>query len=118
MSTKNKGGRPRRVDEEWARKVCIDAVVKKYGTLEEGIAAILEGKEERLKLLVWTHILGQPETQQKVKLSDHKGGELKDGILGAKTVVIEVVRTVHNENVKEDGSISDENNDSTRLPNT
>ena len=105
-------GRKRKVDEEWARKVCIDAVVKKYGSLEEGIQQVLSGQDEKIKLLVWTHILGQPEQAQKVKLSNSKGGELKDGVLNAKSIVVEVVRTVHNNTVNPDGTVSNENNHS------
>lgn len=105
-------GRKKRVDEEWARKVCIEAVIAKYETLEKGIEAILASSDERLKLLVWTHILGQPEQAQKVKLSNSKGGELKEGVLNAKTLVVEVVRTVHNNSVQPDGTIQDKDNHS------
>lgn len=108
-------GRKRKVDEEWARNICIDAVINKFGSVEEGIAIILAGKEERLKLFVWTHILGNVETTSKVKLAGHKGEKL-DNPMGGGKLIIEVVRTVHNKDTQDDGSTPNENDDSTRLP--
>lgn len=111
MSTKKKGGRPRKVDEQWARRVCMDAIIKKYGSIEAGIEVILSGKEERLKTFIWTHVLGTPPTEQKIKLSNSKGGDLEPGALGG-VLKVEVVRTIHNKDVPVDGN---KNDDSTRL---
>lgn len=108
-------GRKRKVDEDWARKVCMDAIILKYGSIEEGIQIILAGKEERLKLFIWTHVLGNTETSSKVKLSDHKGNKL-DNPLGGGKLIIEVVRTVHNKDTQDDGSTPNENDNSSRLP--
>jgi len=97
-------GRKKRVDEEWSRMICIKAVTAKYGSVEAGIEAILEGEEEKLKAIIWHHILGVPETKAKVKLSDSDGNKLENGIINDKgVIVVEVVRTVHNKDVKKDG---------------
>lgn len=102
-------GRKKRVDEEWARKTCIAAIEKLYGSVEEGIEHVLSSNDDKIKLFIWEHVLGIPETKTKVKLSDNKGGKLDSGLLGTK-LVVEVVRTIHNKDVDVN---ADKNNDRT-----
>jgi hypothetical protein len=93
-------GRKKRVDEEWSRKICIKSVEKLYGSVEAGIEHVLNGKDEKIKLFIWQHIMGVPETITKVKHSDNQGNKLEGGIINEKGIVtIEVVRTVHNKDV-------------------
>jgi hypothetical protein len=96
-------GRPKRVDEEFARKTCIAGIVAKYGSIEKGIEDILSGRDERLKLFIWQHVLGIPEATTKVKLSDNKGGKLPSNPLNGGVITVEVVRTVHNKDIPADG---------------
>lgn len=103
------GGRKRKVDEEWSRSVCINAITAKYGSVEEGIDAILSGTNERLQVIVWQHVLGVPETKGKVKLADSEGNQLQPGILSGDKIVVEVVRTVYNKDVPVDGQHKDDN---------
>lgn len=113
-------GRKTKVEEGWARKVCINAIINKFGSIEAGVEAILNGPasfDERLRLFIWQHVLGVPETVQKVKLSDSKGDQLKDGILGGGKIIVEVVRTEHNKSVSVDDITKGTNDDSSRLSN-
>jgi hypothetical protein len=92
-------GRKKRVDEEWSRKMCIAGLIKKYGSIEEGIETVLsEFGDSKVKLLIWQHVLGVPETISKVKLSDSKGNKLEGGLTPG-IITVNVVRTVHNKDV-------------------
>src|SRR3990172_119497 len=97
-------GRKKRVDEEWSRKMCMEGVVKLYGSIEAGIEAILKSiGDDKVKILIWQHILGVPETVVKQKHSDHKGNKLENG-LGVGVITVNVVRTIHNKDVPVDNS--------------
>lgn len=104
-----RSGRPRRVDEEFARKVCIKAIIEKYTSLEKGIEAILDSKDEKLKVFVWSHALGIPATESKLKVSNPDGSKIENPLITDGVITVNVVRTVHNKDIKADGSI---NNDS------
>ena len=93
-------GRKRRVDEEFARKICIKGIEAKYGTLEAGVSAIMDGKDEKLKLFVWSHAIGIPATESKVKVSNPDGSQLENPLLTNGVITVNVVRTIHNKDVK------------------
>src|SRR6185503_9752351 len=87
-------GRKKKVDEEKAQRMCAQAVINVYGSIEGGIETLLKGSDEKLKLFVWQHILGNPETKSKVKVSDPNGNPLPTAI------TVEVVRTIHNKDTE------------------
>jgi hypothetical protein len=108
-------GRPRDQDREKTKKAILQAIVNKWGSLEEGIKAQFEkGGNEKVQLLLWQHILGVPETEQKLKLSDSNGEPLDSPIIGGK-LIVEVVRTEHNKSVTVNASKDD---NSLRLSNS
>lgn len=105
-------GRKKKVDEEFARKIVMKAIIKKWGSLEAGVEAVMAGNDEKIKLFMWQHAFGVPEVKQKVKLSDSEGDKLQPGVIDGNILRVEVVRTVHNKDVQVNGS----DNNSSRLP--
>lgn len=53
-------GRKTKTDEDRARKLCVAAIEKKYGSVEQGLIALLESDEPSLKRFVFEHALGKP----------------------------------------------------------
>ena len=53
--------------EEKVQQLCQNAIIAKWGSLEEGIKALLESKSDRLKMFAFEHALGKPT--EKVDLS-------------------------------------------------
>jgi hypothetical protein len=54
------GGRPRKVDELKIINIAHDAIVKHYGSLEEGFLALLGSGEPALIKYVFDHCCGKP----------------------------------------------------------
>lgn len=106
-------GRPKNEDRERTKKAILKAITEKFGSLIEGIKFQLGPHgNERVQYLIWQHVLGNPEVETKVKLSNHKGEELNSPIVDGK-LIVEVVRTIHNQSTPVNGN---QNDDSTRLP--
>lgn len=64
-------GRKSGRDEEKARKLCITAIERKYGSLEEGLVALLESDEPSLQKFVFEHAIGKPT--DKIDLGEGTG---------------------------------------------
>ncbi len=57
----NRGqGRKTKAEEEQVRFLCISAIVKKYGSEEKGITALLDSGEASLVKFVYEHAYGKP----------------------------------------------------------
>jgi hypothetical protein len=54
------GGRPKKHEEEKTVATALSAVVKKYGSLEDGFIALLESGEPSLIKFVFEHAAGKP----------------------------------------------------------
>jgi hypothetical protein len=58
-------GRKSAAEEFGTRSIAQSAIIKKYGSLEEGVVALLESREPVLQRWVFEHALGKPvETVQ------------------------------------------------------
>jgi len=57
------GGRKPVHDEIAARDISISAIVKEYGSIEEGMIALLRTKEQSLIKFVFEHAIGKPKEQ-------------------------------------------------------
>jgi hypothetical protein len=53
-------GRKAKAEEEKIVAVAMNAVIKKYGSLEEGFIALLESGEPSLIKFVFEHVAGKP----------------------------------------------------------
>lgn len=53
-------GRPRMHDEVYAKEVAVNALVKKFGTLERSMQVLLESGEPTLVKFVYEHAYGKP----------------------------------------------------------
>lgn len=62
-------GRKSLRDEDKARKLCIAAIEKKYGSLEGGLIKLLESEEPVLQRFVFEHAIGKPT--DKIDLGDN-----------------------------------------------
>ena len=54
------GGRPTAVQEYRTRQLTIAAIVRKYGSLEDGLEALLNSGDNGLIRWVFEHALGKP----------------------------------------------------------
>lgn len=54
-------GRKPKVQEEQVRSLCISAIVKKHGSEEEGLQALLDSGEASLVKFVYEHAYGKPK---------------------------------------------------------
>lgn len=95
---KSTSGRKNRSQEDLSRRVCQRAIIKKYGSMEEGAMDILnqpyDKGTERLKLFIFNHAFGNvPQTTiAKITTPD---GETKE----IEQVLVSVVRTSHNQGI-------------------
>lgn len=53
-------GRKTKAEEEQVRNLCISAIVKKYGSEQQGIKALLDSGEASLIKFVYEHAYGKP----------------------------------------------------------
>lgn len=53
-------GRKTKAEEEQVRHLCISAIVKKHGSEEAGIKALLDSQEPSLIKFVYEHAYGKP----------------------------------------------------------
>lgn len=56
-------GRPKKATELQAQQLSVTAIKRKYGTLENGLVALLDSKEPALIRLVFEYALGKPESR-------------------------------------------------------
>lgn len=54
-------GRKSAAEEFNTHKICQEAIITKYGSLEEGVVALLTSKEPILQRWVYEHALGKPK---------------------------------------------------------
>lgn len=76
-------GRPRKADEEKVIATALAAVVRKYGSLEEGFIALLESGEPSLIRFVFEHVAGKPRERISMEV---------DGEINA----VQMIRLPHN----------------------
>jgi hypothetical protein len=60
-------GRKSARDEEKARRLCIAAIEKKYGSIEGGLVKLLESDEPSLMKFVFEHAIGKPTDKLDLK---------------------------------------------------
>jgi hypothetical protein len=53
-------GRPTRSAELGITKLAVDAIIKYYGSLEDGFIALLNSQDTALIKFVWEHAAGKP----------------------------------------------------------
>lgn len=53
-------GRKPKHEEDRARRLCCTAIIDKYGSLEKGLTALLESKDNALIKFVFEHAIGKP----------------------------------------------------------
>jgi hypothetical protein len=58
---RNGAGRKPVHDEINARELCKSAIINKFGSLEEGLKALLESGEPTLQKFVYEHAIGKPQ---------------------------------------------------------
>lgn len=64
--------------EEWGSKnICMAAVVEEYGSVEEGVRALLKSKEPSLLKFVFEHILGRTDSLVKLQGDVDVDGKLE-----------------------------------------
>lgn len=76
-------GRPRKADEEKVIATALTAVVRKYGSLEDGFIALLESGEPSLVRFVFEHVVGKPRERISMEV---------DGEINA----VQLIRLPHN----------------------
>lgn len=64
-------GRKSARDEDKARRLCIAAIERKYGTLEDGLTALLDSGDTALIKFVYEHAIGKPT--DKIDLGENVG---------------------------------------------
>lgn len=69
------GGRPKKVDEEKVTLMAQKAIMKKYGSIEKGLMALLDSGEPMLRRFVFEHAVGKPREKIDMK------GEGFDGMI-------------------------------------
>jgi len=61
------GGRPSKTDEEKVRNQSVQAIEARYGSVQDGLLALLDSGEPSLIKFVYEHAIGKPK--EKVELS-------------------------------------------------
>lgn len=69
-SRKGSGRKPK-ADEEKVKNIATTAIIEAYGSLEDGMRALLTSGETTLIKFVFEHALGKPREKMDLDLEDH-----------------------------------------------